>query len=469
LWELPYKGGTQSLTKFLLLIHMKILTADHVLPISSEPIENGAIAIERDEIVAVGTAHVLREKFPEAIEEDFGEAVLLPGFVNCHSHLEITAMRGFLDESDADFAEWLVKLTKTRAEKFSDEDIKTSALFGALEGVRAGVTCFGDIGRSGAAGFDALISNGLRGMLFQETEFSPNNETAKDDFEKLIEKFENLRSNETNLVKAGISPHAPYTVSRKLFERITEFAIAEKIEISIHAAESIDEDNFLKNGTGLFAGIFEKFGISWHAPGNSPVQYLYDIGVLEAKPLLAHCVTVSENDLSLIKRTGSRIGHCPKSNAKFGHGVAPFARILDLSIPVGFGSDSMGSNNTCDILEEARFATLLARTRQEKSEFVSTKKIIETATIGGAQALGLQHEIGSLDVGKQADIIAISLNNVAQIPVHDIYSTLLFGTNARDVRMTMVAGEMLYKDGVADRVDETELKVKMNSIAKKMI
>jgi 5-methylthioadenosine/S-adenosylhomocysteine deaminase len=448
---------------------MKIITAEHVLPISSEPLENGAIAIERDAIVAVGTVSDLRDEFPEAKVEDFGEAVLMPGLVNCHSHLEITVMRGFLDDSDDDFAEWLIKLTKTRAENLSEEDIRTSALFGALEGVRAGVTCFGDIGRSGEAGFEALRSNGLRGILFQETEFSPNDATANEDFEKLIEKFEVLRLNETNLVKVGISPHAPYTVSRKLFERISEFAIAKNVEISIHAAESIDEDNFLQFGTGLFAGIFEKFGVRWHAPGKSPVQHLYDIGVLDAKPLLAHCVTVSEQDLSLIKRTGSRIAHCPKSNAKFGHGVAPFASVLDENIPVGFGSDSMGSNNTCDVLEEARFATLLARTRQGKSEFLDAKMIIETATSGGAKALGLQDDIGSLEVGKQADIIAVGLNNVAQIPVHDICSTLLFGTNARDVRMTMVAGEMLYKDGVVTRIDETELKIRMKSIAKKMI
>lgn len=447
---------------------MKIFSADFVLPISAEPIENGAIAIEKDKIIAVGKSSELIEKFPEAEREDFGEAVLMPGFVNCHSHLEITAMRGFLDDSDGDFYSWLITLTKTRAEILTEEDVKISAVFGALEGARAGITCFGDIGRLGKAGFEALKTNGLRGVLFQETEFSPKDETAVEDFEKLKEKFYELKETENELVKAGMSPHAPYTVSRKLFGKITEFALAENIKITIHAAESNDEDIFLKTGKGFFAGIYEKFGINWNAPKMSSVEYLENIGVFRAKPLLAHCVKVSENDIKLIAESGSRIAHCPKSNAKFGHGVAPFERFLEEKISVGFGSDSMASNNTCDILEEARFSTLLARTRDEKKDFLNAKKIIETATLGGAHALGLENEIGSIEAGKQADLIVVSLNNVAQIPVHDVYNTLLFASNARDVKMTMVAGEEIYRDNIVKRVDENELKAKMKKIARKM-
>ncbi len=447
---------------------MKILSARYVLPISSAQIENGAIAIEKDKIVAVGKTSELTERFPETEREDFGEAVLMPGFINCHSHLEITAMRGFLDDSDGDFYSWLMNLTKTRAEILTEEDVKTSATFGALEGARAGVTCFGDIGRLGKAGFEALKTNGLRGILFQETEFSPKEETAGEDFEKLKEKFYELKESENELVKVGISPHSPYTVSRKLFEKITEFALAENVKITIHAAESDYEDDFLKAGTGFFAGMYERFGINWNAPKMSSVEYLENIGVFRAKPLLAHCVKVSEKDINLIAESYSKIAHCPKSNAKFGHGIAPFERFLEEKISVGFGSDSMASNNTCDILEEARFATLLARTRDEKKEFLNAKKIIETATLGSANALGLENEIGSIEAGKQADIIAISLNNVAQIPVHDVYNTLLFASNARDVKMTMVAGEEIYRDNIARRVDESDLKAKMREIARKM-
>lgn len=447
---------------------MKILSADFVLPISAAPIEKGAVLIEKDKIVAVGKTSHLTEKFPEASREDFGEAALMPGFANCHAHLEITAMRGFLDASDGDFYSWLITLTKTRADILTEEDVKTAAIFGALEGARAGITCFGDIGRFGKAGFEALKTNGLRGVLFQETDFSPLNENSSEDFEKLKEKFYALKETENNLVKVGISPHAPYTVSRKLFEKITEFALAENIKISIHAAESADEDVFLKTGKGFFAELYKRFDLKWDAPKMSSIEYLNEIGVLRAKPLLAHCVKVSENDIDLIKKSDSRIAHCPKSNAKFGHGIAPLERFLEENIKTGFGSDSVASNNTCDILEEARFATLLARTREDKKEFLYAEKIIETATLGGAKAIGLENETGSLECGKQADIIAVSLDNAAQIPVHDAYSALLFAANGRDVKMTMVAGREIYRDNILKQVDETELKAKMKEIAKKM-
>jgi cytosine/adenosine deaminase-related metal-dependent hydrolase len=447
---------------------MKILTARYVLPISDAPIENGAIAIEKDKILAVGKSVEINKKFPDAETENLGEAAILPGFVNAHSHLEITAMRGFLDEFDGDFYSWLITLTKTRAEKLTDEDIKTAAAFGALEGARAGVTCFGDIGRFGRAGFEALLKNGLRGVLFQETEFSPANETCDEDFARLNEKYLELKAQETALVKAGISPHSPYTVSRALFEKITNYAFDENIKISTHAAESDEEHNLLVSGEGFFVEIYKRYNLEWCAPNCSPIEYLAKIGVLQAKPLLAHCVKVSESDIRLIAGSDSRVAHCPKSNAKFGHGIAPLEKFLDEKIKVGFGSDSVASNNTCDILEEARFATLLARTRGDRQRFLSAEEIIETATLGGARALGLEAEIGTLAAGKQADLIAVSLENAAQMPVHDVYSALLFASNARDVKMTMVAGREIFREGRAKIIDEIELKAKMNEMAEKL-
>ncbi len=447
---------------------MKILSADFVLPISSDAISDGAIAIDKTKIIAVGTKSELAEKFPDATREDFGEAVILPGFVNCHSHLEITAMRGFLDDVEEDFYSWLMKLTTTRAEKLNDKDIETAAIFGALEGARAGVTCFADIGRFGKAGFGALKANGLRGILFQETEFSPKNEEAENDFAKLKNKFLELKETETETVKVGFSPHAPYTVSRKLFEKITDYAISENVKITVHAAESNQERDFFQTGEGFFAGVYEKLNLEWNAPKVSPIEYLADIGVLQAKPLLAHCVKVSDKDIELIAETDSRIAHCAKSNAKFGHGIAPFEKFLAEKIRVGFGSDSVASNNICDILEEARFATLFARNSEKRKRFSSAKEIIETATLGGACALGLEREIGTLETGKQADLIVISLNNIAQIPVHDVYSALLFASNARDIRMTMVAGAEIYRDGQTKKIDEAEIKAKMKEIGEKM-
>ena len=446
---------------------MKILSADFLLPISSGVILNGAVAVDKTKIIAIGAKKELVKNFPEAKHEDFGEAVIMPGFINAHSHLEITAMRGFLDDVENDFYSWLMKLTKTRAGK-SSEEIETSAIFGALEGAKAGVTCFADIGRFGKAGFRALKENGLRGVVFQETEFSSKNEEAENDFAKLKDKFLELKESETNLVEIGISPHSPYTVSRKLFEKITEYALDANVKLTIHAAESIEEQDLMLRGEGFFAGIYENLNLEWNAPRVSSVEFLASTGVLQAKPLLAHCVKVSGEDIELIAETDSRVAHCPKSNAKFGHGVAPLEKFLDRKIRVGFGSDSVASNNTCDLLEEAKFAALFARNAPDKKRFLPAQEIIETATLGGARSLGLENEIGTLEKGKQADLIVVSLDGAWQTPVYDVFSALLFASNGRDVKMTMVAGEEIYRDRNSLRMDETALREKMKSIGRKI-
>lgn len=447
---------------------MKILCAEYVLPISSAPVKDGAVVIDGGRIVDVGTRSELTAKWPGAARKEFGNAALLPGFVNCHSHLEITAMRGFLDSVEHDFFTWLIKLTKTRGEVLTDKDVELAATAGALEGARGGVTCFGDIGRYGRAGFNALRANGLRGIVFQETEFSPDNETAVADFEKLKEKFLALREDETGLVKAGISPHSPYTVGPELLQLIAEYALEQNIALSIHAAESREEDELLKNGTGFFAEMHKRFGSKWDSPRCSTIEYFNDLGVLRAKPLFAHCITVSDADIDLLAGSGSKVAHCPKSNAKFGHGYAPFEKFLDRSVVVGFGSDSVASNNSCDILEEARYAVFAARNRPGSGRFVTAEEVLRAATLGGAQALSMEDSIGSLEAGKQADIIAITLDNIGQQPVHDVNTALVFASNASDVVMTMVAGDVIYRDGRSLVLDEQELKTSLREIAGKM-
>ncbi len=422
---------------------MQIHAAEYVLPISSDPIRNGAIAIDADLIVGVGTLEGMMRQFPAAELIDHGNAAILPGFVNCHSHLEITSMRGALDDAEHDFAAWLLKLNGLRAE-LSDEDIIAAAVHGAREGAQAGVTCFGDIGRMGHAGLHALKTVGLRGVVFQETEFSPDNRTADEDFLKLATKYEELRAEETELVRVGLSPHAPYTVSSQLFELIAQYAILNRVPLTIHAAESADEHELLTQGTGFFSGIYEKFGVEWESPHCTPIEYLERLGVLSTQPLLAHCVKVSNSDIVKIAANGAKIAHCPKSNAKFGHGYAPFEQFLDSDIAVGLGSDSVASNNVCDILEESRFAALVARNREGNQRFITAMEMLKTATLGGAKALGLDHLIGTLDIGKQADLAVVSLNHIAQQPISDVHTALVFASNARDVTMTMVAGRVVY-------------------------
>jgi 5-methylthioadenosine/S-adenosylhomocysteine deaminase len=446
----------------------KIYSAKFVLPISSKPIEKGSIFIEDDKIIAVGETSEILKVFPSVENKDFGEVVLMPCFINTHSHLELTSLRGYLDHLENDFTAWLITLSKVRGEILTQADIKTFALLGVTEGIRAGVSFFADIGRFAQAGFEALKQAKIRGISYQETEFSPKNETAKEDFQKLKEKFLSLRENETNLVKTGISPHAPYTVSSKLFEEITNFALSENVKLTIHAAESLDEQNFLLNGNGTFAKMYEKFGLTWQTPKVSTIQYFKRLGVLQTKPLLAHCVYANDEDIETIFETETSIVHCPKSNAKFGHGIAPLEKFIDKKLKFGFGSDSVVSNNSCDILEEARFATLLARTREDKKRLITAEEVLYSATLGGAKAVGLDSQIGSLEIGKQADFIAVSLKNLAQQPVHDIYATLLFATTSREIESMYIDGEEIFADGKCLTLDETELFCKSKEIVEKL-
>jgi len=422
---------------------MRIIAADHVLPISSAPISNAAVAIDGGTIAAVGPRQQIQEKYSNAEIEDFGPAAILPGFVNCHSHLELTAMRGALDAVEHDFRSWLLKLYSLRAE-MTDDDIAAAAVAGAREGAAAGVTCFGDIGRFGHAGVSALKEVGLRGIVFQETEFSPDNRTADDDFLKLASKFEELKGEEeTELVRVGLSPHSPYTVGSRLFELIAQYAIINRVPLTIHAAESGEEVGLLTKGDGFFNDIYDRFDVEWQSPHCTPIEYLERLGVLSTKPLLAHCVLVSETDIARIASNRAKIAHCPKSNAKFGHGWAPFEKFLDAGITVGLGSDSVASNNVCDILEESRFAALAARNRPDRKRFITAKEALTAATLGGARALGLDHLIGTLEPGKQADIAVVSLDHPAQQPVNDVEAALVFSSNARDVLVALVGGKDL--------------------------
>lgn len=417
--------------------------ADRVVPVSSEPFADGGVAVDGSKIVAVGTRAELSAQFPDAETIEYGVAAITPGFVNVHSHLEVSAMRGALDAVEGNFAAWLLKLNAIRSE-LGEEGVLKGALTGAREGAAAGVTCLGDIGRMGSVGLAALKATGLRGIIFQETEFSPDNRTAKDDFLALAGKFEALKQDETELVRVALSPHSPYTVGSELFELLAQYSILNRIPLSIHAAESADEIELLAHGTGLFSTFYEKFGLEWSSPFSTPIEYLERLGVLATRPLLAHCVRVTDADIERIAANGASIAHCPKSNAKFGHGAAPFEKFLEKGIAVGLGSDSVASNNVCDLLEESRFAALTARNRADSGRLVSAEEVFECATLGGAKALGLDGVIGTLEAGKEADLAVIDLTNDAQDPVTDIYAALVFSSNARDVKRTIVAGKTVY-------------------------
>lgn len=441
-----------------------------VLPMVADAIEDGAVAVEGPEIVAVGTVASLREKYPGAAVEDFGEAAVMPGFVNAHSHLELTALRGFLEREEGDFTAWLIKLTLARLNHMTADDLYVSAAWGAVEAARAGVTTLADASDAGSASLRALGDVGLRGIVYQES-FGPDPRLARENFEKLKEKVSLLREFETERTRAGVSPHAVYTVSAPQLELLTGFALDENLPLMMHAAESEAEDLLVRQGVGAFADGLARRGIEWHAPRLSVIEYLEKVGVLGARPLLAHCIRADETDIERIVEADASIAHCPKSNAKLGHGRAPFAAFLKSGARAGLGSDSVASNNLCDMLEEARFAALLSRASGDLSAsgaMTSAREVLRAATSGGARALRLDGLTGSLVPGLQADLAVVNLKDTHQLPVYDAESALVFSSSARDVLLTVVAGREVFRRGRVLTVDEERLRARMLEIREKL-
>ena len=440
---------------------ISIFSARWVLPIISPVIEDGAVAFAGSKIIAVGPRTEIVSRFPDSRIEDFGEAALLPGFVNAHSHLELTVMRGFLEREENDFLAWLRKLTVARL-AMTAEDLLVSATCGAIEAARAGVTCLGDASSAAIQATKALQAVGLRGIVYQES-FGPDPKLAEENVAKLHEQISELRTIETELVRVGVSPHAPYSVSGPQLELISRLALDEKLPVMMHAAESQAENLFMLKGQGAFAEVLRARGIEWRAPGISTIQYLKRHGVLETKPLFAHCINVDDCDLELIKQSGAGIAHCPKSNLKLGHGRAPFAEFITRGLRVGLGSDSVAGNNTCDLLEEARFATLLARLGRATAP-VNAEQALFAATLGGARAIGKDDQIGALAPGMQADLTVVSLSGTHQQPVRDPVDALVFASSGRDILLTMVAGKEVYRDGHVNGVDESEFRERLAQV-----
>jgi len=430
-----------------------IYSARWVLPVSAPPIEDGAVAVERSGIVGVGRYAEIVGRFPEFRIEAFGQAVILPGLVNTHTHLELTALRGYLENEETDFFAWLRKLTLARLERMTPDDIRVSATWGACEAVRAGITCVGDASDSAMMSMLALRDVGLRGVVYQES-FGPDARLVAENFEKLKAKVDELRSVENDLVRVGVSPHSPYTVCGPQLELIAELAQSESLPLMMHAAESEAEDQFVREGCGAFAEGLAKRSIEWKAPGVSTIQYLKQLGVLDTRPLLAHCIRVDDRDIEILRDTRSKVAHCPKSNAKLGHGRAPFAKFIEAGVAVGLGSDSVASNNTCDILEEARFATLLSRAAGAR---VSAEDALRAATLGG-----------ELREGAQADLAVVSLAGAHQIPGYDPVATLIFASSGRDVILTVVAGSEVYRNGRVSNVDEDRLRARISEISHRL-
>jgi cytosine/adenosine deaminase-related metal-dependent hydrolase len=423
----------------------RVISADWVLPIEGPPIEDGAVAIEDGRIVAVGPADEL------GTGTRYDDAVLLPAFVNAHSHLEYAVYAGFGD-SLTDFAEW-IRLHTERKRRIGWEEYVAIARLGAAECLRAGIGTVGDCSFSGAAavGMDEL---GLRGIAYLEV-FGADPENA-------LEQFEELRlraaAHFNNRVHLGVSPHAPYSISPAVYHACAGLGLP----VATHISESASEVRYLLDGGGAWEAI------TWlvDPPGTTGTRLLAREGLLGPTVLAAHCVVVEPDEVALLAEHDVSVAHCPRSNAYVGCGIAPLRELRAAGLRVGVGTDGVSSTPSHDFFDELRAVVMMARARERRPDAMMAGEALELGTLGGAQALGLEAEIGSLAPGKRADLTAVSLADSPYSPVEDPAAALVFGGSPERVLATFVDGEARYVKG---GMDWHELTVAAHSARRAML
>lgn len=436
-----------------------------VLPVTAAPIPGGAVLVdEAGRIAAVGPDRSVPA--PADVEPvDLGDAALLPGLVNVHAHPELAAFRGLLE--DLPFHEWIPTLNHIKRTATPDpDDYAAAARWTCVEALSAGMTTLGATEDSGAA-LDAFLEAGVRGVVYQEV-FGPAPEQAERSLAELRAKVAVMRARTSELVRIGVSPHAPYSVSDRLFCLVAEYARAEELPVAVHAAEAAVERMLVTSGAGPFAAGLRTRGIDTPPRGRSSVELLERLGVLESRPLLIHCIFVDDADIRRLAAADAAVAHCPAANARLGHGIAPVIELRAAGVRVGLGSDSVASNNRLDLFEEARLAQLLQRARLESSGALPAPELLRLVTLEGARVLGLDGRIGSLEPGKDADLCAVSLAAPHVAPVHDPVAALFHAARGSDVVLTVVRGRVLYRNGRVQTLDAEALRPRLERAAERL-
>jgi 5-methylthioadenosine/S-adenosylhomocysteine deaminase len=400
-----------------------VYSADWVLPVDGDPVADGAVAVEDGRIAAVGTAEELGEG------ERFAEAVIVPGLVNAHSHLEYAVYAGFGD--GLAFGPW-IRLHIERKVRLEWPDHMAVARLGAAECLRSGVTTIADASYSGAAAV-AAGELGLSGIVYLEV-FGSDPARA----EELRERLAALERERGELVSLGVSPHAPYSVSPALYAAV--YALGRPV--ATHVAESDDELDYLLRGEGPIAAVSEV-----DPPGTTSVRHLAAESLLGAHVVAAHCVKVDAAEIALLAEHDVAVAHCPRSNALLGCGIAPLGELRAAGLRIGLGTDSPASTPSFDMFEEMRTAVYAARARERRPDALLASEALELATLGGAGALGLGDEVGSLAPGKRADLAVVSLAGSPYLPWEDPAVAVVFGGGPDRVLLTLVAGEARYEKG----------------------
>ena len=405
---------------------MEVVSADWVVPVEGPPIRDGAVASENGVITAVGARTELGDG------PHYADAVILPGFVNAHTHLEYDVYAGFGD--GLGFADW-IGLHVQRKARIDLTDMEAIARLGALNCLRSGVTTVGDCSFSGAAA-TACADVGLRATVYLEV-FGVDETPIRDRFEPTRERLATLPS---DLIRIGISPHAPYTCTIELYRASAELGLP----IATHLAESAAETQFLRTGAGAWESFAEMLV---PPPGTTGIRALADAGLLHSGVIAAHCVEVDDEEIALLAEHDVAVAHCPRSNGILGCGVAPLTALREAGIRVCIATDSPASTPSFDMFDEMRAAIVGARAREGRPDALTAADALELATLGGARALGLDAELGSLVPGKRADLTVLSLAETSFLPWEDPVTGAVLGGSPQGVIATLVSGKTRYEKG----------------------
>lgn len=404
-----------------------VYAADWVLPMDGgPPVRDGGVAVDEGRITGVGPVAGL-----DGDVERLPGCVILPGFVNAHTHLEYAVYPGFGD--GLPFVDWL-SVHISRKRRLDADGMADSARLGAAECLASGVTTVGDASYTGVAG-SAMAELGLRGIVYLEVFGGPDELDGR-----FLESLERAGPGLSERVRLGISPHAPYSTSEDLYRACLDRGLP----IATHLAESRAEHDWLLSGGGPWSALRD---LLQPPKGTTGIRALASAGLLRPSMTAAHCVTVDAEEIELLARHDVAVVHCPRSNAYLGCGVAPVARLLDAGVRVGLGTDSPASTPSFDMFEEMRAAVTLARAAAGDAGALPAYTALELATAGSARTLGLADEVGTLTPGKHADLTILDLAGSPFQPIEDpAVAVVLGGTPAR-VSRTIVGGATRYARG----------------------
>jgi len=411
--------------------------------------DNGAVAVKNDTIVAVGQRRNLEAKYLAAQTIDAKGKLVLPGFINGHTHVPMTLFRGLHD--DVTLNDWLYKyIFPAEKKNVNEEFVRWGTRLAAAEQIRAGVTTFADMYYFEDAVAEETKAAGMRGALGETfIDFpAPDNKTEGEMLsytERFLKKWQ-----ADPLIHAAVAPHSIYTCSQKTLQDAAALARKYHAPILIHVGEMKKEwDDSLKQN------------------GMSPVQYLDKIGVLGPDIVAAHCIFVDEADWKTLAQRQTSCVHNPSSNMMLASGVSPVAELRSAGVAVGLGTDGpAGSNNDLDLMEEMDLAAKLAKITKMDPLAMNAKAVVEMATIDGAKALHMEKEIGSLEAGKKADLILIGLDEPNAVPMYDIYAQLAYALKASDVETVIIGGRVVMRHRKLLTVNEEEAMAKAREYKK---